>query len=87
MLVQSQHNDSEKTQLLHLLAEMKKLRKDLGGYIEHYYHTEDTIVIKLTNGTLKIKEQFLNKYFSVDATPSDKDLAQLVQSFVNATFG
>jgi hypothetical protein len=85
MLIPNHHNDSEKIQLLYLLAEMRKLRKDMGGYIEHYYHNEDTIVVKLTNGILKIKEKFLEQYSVENTELSDKELQKLADGFVVST--
>ncbi|HTN21573.1 MAG TPA: hypothetical protein VL125_13910 [Pelobium sp.] len=85
MLTPNHHNDSEKIQFLYLLSEMRKLRKDMGGYIEHYYHNEDTIVVKLTNGILKIEEKFLEQYSAERTEPFDKELRKLADGFVVST--
>jgi hypothetical protein len=85
MLTPNHHNDSEKIQLLYLLSEMRKLRKDMGGYIEHYYHNEDTIVVKLTNGILKIEEKFLEQYSTANTEISDNELQKLANGFVVST--
>ncbi|WP_026063220.1 hypothetical protein [Pedobacter arcticus] len=85
MLTPNQHNDSEKTRLLSLLSEVRKLQKDMGGYIEHYYHTEDTIIIKLTNGVLKIKEAFIEQYPNADTKLDIPEIKRLAESFIVST--
>ena len=87
MLNPNQHNDVQKVQLLTLLAEIKKIRKDIGGYIEHFYHNEQTIIVKLSNGIFKIKEPVLEKHFSEEGKLSDKELKKLAESFVVSTMG
>jgi len=85
MLIPNHHNDSEKIQLMYLLTELRKTRKDMGGYIEHYYHNEDTIILKLTNGILKIKEKFLEQYSPENSEISDTDLKKMAEGFVVST--
>ena len=85
MLSPSSQKDSEQTQLLNMLAEMRTLRKDIGGYIEHYYHNEDTIIIKLTNGILKIKERFLEQYVKTPDELTESALKNLADGFVVST--
>nr|WP_294898964.1 hypothetical protein [uncultured Pedobacter sp.] len=85
MLIPNYHNDSEKIQLLKLLAEMQNLRKDMGAYIEHYYHDEDTIIVKLTNGILKIKEAFMEQYPNADAKLNAPEIKKLAEGFVDST--
>lgn len=82
----NQHTDSEKTQLLNLLIEIRKLRKDIGGYIEHYYHNENTIVIKLTNGILKIKEYLLDQITQKNTEVVDREAKKLAEGFVPLAF-
>ncbi|HET8827695.1 MAG TPA: hypothetical protein VFM79_00055 [Pelobium sp.] len=85
MLIQNYHNDSEKVQLLNLLAELKKQRKEMGGYIEHFYSDEKTIMVKLTNGILKIDEQLLQPSTNNDTEAVIKELKKLAEGFVVAT--
>lgn len=85
MLIQNYHNDSEKVQLLNLLAELKKKRKDMGAYIEHFYSDEKTIMVKLTNGILKINEQLLEQSANNDKEVMVKELKKLAEGFVVAT--
>lgn len=85
MLSPDYHNDSEKVLLTYLLAEIRKVRNDVGGYIEHFYHDEETIIIKLTNGILKIQEAFLEKHFSANGDLTEKEIKQLADSFTNST--
>lgn len=87
MLLQNYHNDSEKIQLLNLLAEIRVLRNEMGGYIEHSYLNENTIIVKLTNGILKIKEQFLEQYGKKESGFDDKELKKLADGFVVSTMG
>ncbi|HEX7365940.1 MAG TPA: hypothetical protein VF273_02535 [Pelobium sp.] len=84
MLIQNHYNDSEKVRLLSLLTALQKIRKDMGAYIEHYYHNEDTIIIKLTNGIVKINEAFLERYPNSNVALADKELNKLAEAFVNA---
>jgi len=85
MLISNYHNDSEKVRLFNLLAEIRKLRTDLGGYIEHFYFNEETIIIKLTNGILKIQEAFLEKHLSENGELSENEIKHLADSFTNST--
>lgn len=85
MLIPGYHTDSEKVQLVYLLKEIRKLRKDVGAYIEHFYHDENTIIIKLTNGILKVQEAFLEKHFSENGELTEKEIKQLADSFTNST--
>ncbi len=85
MLTPDYHNDTETTKLLILLKELRKIRKNMGGYIEHFYHNENTIVIKLTNGVLEIQEKVFEKYTSKDVKPDTKELEKLADGFVNST--
>lgn len=86
MLIPNYHTDSETNRLLFLLAEMKKPRKDMGGYIEHYFHDEDTIVLKLTNGVLKIDEKFFEKFDAYTDELFSKEIKKLAEGFICSTF-
>lgn len=86
MLIPDFHNDIQQKCLIELLSKLRGMRKDLGGYIEHYYHNEKIIMVKLTNGVLKIEDRLFEKHCAGEVDLSDKELKKLATSFSIGTF-
>lgn len=56
--------DAQRSDLVYLLKEVKLISPFIGSYIEHFHFTENIIIVKLTNGFIKIEETLLEKYQS-----------------------
>ena len=61
MTVKDLSSDPEKVAIMLLIQKIKVFNPAIGAYIEHYSYTEQDIIIKLTNGYLKIKEYLINE--------------------------
>ncbi len=61
MTVKDLSSDPEKVAIILLIQKIKVFNHELGAYIEHYSYTEQDIIIKLTNGYLKIKEYLVDE--------------------------
>ncbi len=85
MLTPNSQKDAQTNALLEILACIKSLEPKLGAYIEHFYDKDDTIIMKLTNGTLKIKEPLLEKQLS-EAELSESELNKIAKTFVTGIF-
>ena len=54
--------DAQRSDLVYLLKEVKLILPFIGSYIEHFHYTDNIIIVKLTNGFIKIEEALLEKY-------------------------
>lgn len=75
--------DEERNAINKLLQEIKKINHEIGFYVHHYYINSYYIIIKLTNGYLKISKRLLdNALISIDAQINAAHLKRAIQSFV-----
>lgn len=66
------YTEAKRSDLLYLLRELKLIFPFVGSYIEHFYYTDRVIIVKLTNGFIKIEETILEKYQSgIEALVAD----------------
>lgn len=56
------NEDAQRNDLVYLLKEIKLSLPFIGSYIEHFHYTDNIIIVKLTNGFIKIEETVLEKY-------------------------
>ena len=70
-------SDKEKLAIILLVKKIKVFESQIGAYIEHYPITEQDIVIKLTNGYVKIQEYLVD---SVARNNSDISISELEKS-------
>ena len=56
------NEDAQRSDLVYLLKEVKLILPFIGSYIEHFPYTDNIIIVKLTNGFIKIEETLLEKY-------------------------
>ena len=75
------HLNTIKSDLIILIKKVKVLKPELGAYIEHFHYNENTIIIKLTNGFLKISESVLVIFQENEAALSDMDLHKIGITF------
>ena len=75
------HLDSFKNNLIHLIKKIKDIQPDLGAYIEHFHYNENVIIVKLTNGFLKVNELILSDYQRGIEDITEEELVQIGQTF------
>ncbi|WP_442795053.1 hypothetical protein [Pelobium manganitolerans] len=73
-------NNKDQQQLIKLVNALREGNGNMGAYVEHFYDEQEAIVIKLSNGILKLSEADLVK-FSQRAKPDKVLLKQLARSF------
>lgn len=54
--------ETQRSDLVFLLKEVKMTSPLIGSYIEHFLFTDNIIIVKLTNGFIKIDENLFVKY-------------------------
>jgi hypothetical protein len=74
MIVSLHNSDLEKIAIILLLQKIKIFQPEIGSYIDHFPYNEQDIVIKLTNGYLKVKEYLGD---SIDLNNNDISLLEL----------
>ena len=74
MNVSTHNSDPEKLAIILLVQKIKVYEPQLGAYIEHFPYSEQDIIIKLTNGFLKVKEYLID---SVARNNNDISLVEL----------
>ena len=62
MLLKDINEDAQRSDLVYLLKEVKLISPFIGAYIEHFDYLDNIIIVKLTNGFIKIEESILEKY-------------------------
>ena len=73
--------NSLKYDINNLINRVKLLKPELGGYIEHFHYNENIIIVKLSNGFLKINESLLQIFQENEAAISDMDLHKIGLTF------
>lgn len=68
--------------LIELIKKVKELHKDFGGYIEHFYYNDETIIVKLTNGFIKISETILEQHKLGIEAVSEAELKKIGNTFL-----
>ena len=81
MAINSVHLNAIKENLIFLIGKVKVIKPELGSYIDHFHYSENTIIIKLTNGFLKINESVLMSFQEDEASLSDMDLFKIGITF------
>lgn len=74
--------DDQKSDLIVLIKKVKGVKPDLGAYIEHFHYSDDIIIVKLTNGFIKINEDLLLKHQADKEMISHKELTKIADTFV-----
>ncbi|MFC5285221.1 hypothetical protein [Pedobacter alpinus] len=82
MRIPDLENSIYKNDLTELIKKVKTLHKDLGGYIEHFYYNDQIIIVKLTNGIIKINETVLEKHQTDVESVSDEELKKIGSTFI-----
>lgn len=77
MNVHNLNSDPEKIAIILLVQKIKIYQPEIGAYIEHFPYSEQDIIIKLTNGFLKVKEYLVD---SVARNNNDISLVELEKS-------
>ena len=62
MPINDTNEDAQRSDLVYLLKEVKLSLSFIGSYIEHFHYTDNIIIVKLTNGFIKVEETVLKKY-------------------------
>lgn len=62
MPINDTNEDAQRSDLVYLLKEVKLSLSFIGSYIEHFHYTDNIIIVKLTNGFIKVEETVLEKY-------------------------
>jgi hypothetical protein len=75
-------SDAQKNDLIYLIRRAKALQPDLGAYIEHFHYSDNVIVIKLTNGFIKINESMLLKHKAGQEEFTQKELLKIGHTFI-----
>lgn len=73
--------EAQRSDLVYLLKEVKLMLPFIGSYIEHFHFTDNIIIVKLTNGFIKIEETILEKYHSGREVLSAVDLKKIGDTF------
>lgn len=74
--------DDQKSDLIVLIKKVKGVKPDLGAYIEHFHYSDDIIIVKLTNGFIKINEDLLLKHQADKEMISHKELMKIADTFI-----
>lgn len=82
MLTSHLNSDTQKAVIINLVNKLKKQQTDLGGYIEHFYYNERIIIVKLTNGFIKINELLIEKYHTEADAITENELLKICNTFV-----
>ena len=75
------HLDAFKNDLIYLIRKVKDIQPNLGAYIEHFHYNENVIIIKLTNGFLKVNELILQNHQKGIEDITEKELDQIGKTF------
>ncbi len=70
-----------KNDLIVLIKQVKVFQPDLGAYIDHFHYNENIIIIKLTNGFLKINEMILLQHQQGNEVIAEKELIKIGETF------
>ncbi len=76
------NSDVQKNNLIYLIRRVKALQPDLGSYIEHFHYSDNVIIVKLTNGFIKISESMLLKHQEGQEEVSQKELLKIGHTFI-----
>nr|MBC7614249.1 hypothetical protein [Pseudopedobacter sp.] len=76
------NSDVQKNDLIYLIRRVKALQTDLGAYIEHFHYSDDIIIVKLTNGFIKINESLLLKHQVGQDEVTQKELLKIGNTFI-----
>ena len=76
------NSDAQKNDLIYLIRRVKALQPDLGAYIEHFHYSDNVIIVKLTNGFIKINESMLLKYQVGLEEVTQKELQKIGHTFI-----
>lgn len=86
MTVKGLNTDPEKVAIILLIQKIKFFNPQMGAYIEHFSCTNQDIIIKLTNGFLKIKQYLVNEGVPQNNEFSVLELEKVAKKFVKIAF-
>nr|WP_271543485.1 hypothetical protein [Pelobium sp.] len=70
-----------------LIKKVKAYQPDLGAYIDHFHYNDDMIIIKLTNGFLKINDAIIEKHQNGVEPILDQELIKIGETFEKTIIG
>ncbi len=82
MAITDFNTEGQRGDLIYLIKKVKACHAELGSYIEHFHYNENVIIIKLTNGFIKLNESILKKHQKGTEPVNDKELMRIGASFV-----
>lgn len=86
MIVKDLNTDPEKVAIILLIKKIKQLTPIIGAYIEHFAYSEHDIIIKLTNGFLKVKAHLIDEVVLKNNEVSLLELEKASKTFVTIFF-
>jgi hypothetical protein len=81
MAINSDYSFEVKENLVILIEKIKVIKPDLGAYVEHFGYSGHTIIVKLTNGFLKVNESILTNFQDNGRLISDMELHKIGITF------
>ncbi|MEO5912173.1 MAG: hypothetical protein ABIP95_14880 [Pelobium sp.] len=75
-------SEAQKNDLIYLIRKVKAYKAEIGAYIEHFHYNDNVIIIKLTNGFIKVNETILLKHQHSSEILTDKELIKIGGTFV-----
>ena len=73
--------DAQRSDLVFLLKEVKLISPFIGSYIEHFHFTDNIIILKLTNGFIKIEENIFDKFHNGKELLDALELKKIGETF------
>jgi hypothetical protein len=73
--------DAQRSDLVFLLKEVKLISPLIGSYIEHFHFTDNVIIVKLTNGFIKVEEKLLEKFHTRNELLNALELKKIGDTF------
>ena len=75
-------SEAQKNDLIYLLNKVKAYYKELGSYIEHFYYTDNIVIVKLTNGFVKVNESTLLQHYTKSESVQEGELKKIGATFL-----
>jgi hypothetical protein len=75
-------SEAQKNDLIYLINKVKAYCKDLGSYIEHFYYTDNIVIVKLTNGFIKVNETTLLQHYASSESVKEVELKKIGATFL-----
>lgn len=76
------NSEAQKNDLIYLIRKVKAYKAEIGVYIEHFHYNDNVIIIKLTNGFIKVNETILQKHQQGSDVVTDKELIKIGGTFI-----